>query len=53
MIVTSSLVEYSNAPSTLNRLRPDEVVHENARDRYQENAPAVEEGLYLVPRVIE
>jgi aspartyl-tRNA(Asn)/glutamyl-tRNA(Gln) amidotransferase subunit C len=35
------------------RLRPDEVTAPNARDVYQRNAPQVEEGLYLVPRVIE
>ncbi len=34
-------------------LRPDRVTEEDRRDLYQENAPAVEEGLYLVPRVIE
>jgi len=35
------------------RLRPDEVSSENSRDLYQRNAPQVEAGLYLVPRVIE
>jgi len=35
------------------RLRPDEVTAPNARDDYQRNAPQVEDGLYLVPRVIE
>ena len=35
------------------RLRPDEVSAENSRDLYQRNAPQVEAGLYLVPRVIE
>ena len=35
------------------RLRPDEVTAPNARDAYQRNAPQVDEGLYLVPRVIE
>lgn len=35
------------------RLRADAVTEENRRDTYQENAPAVESGLYLVPRVIE
>jgi aspartyl-tRNA(Asn)/glutamyl-tRNA(Gln) amidotransferase subunit C len=35
------------------RLRPDEVTEGNARDRYQANAPRVEAGLYLVPKVIE
>jgi aspartyl-tRNA(Asn)/glutamyl-tRNA(Gln) amidotransferase subunit C len=35
------------------RLRVDEVSSGNSRDLYQRNAPAVEAGLYLVPKVIE
>jgi aspartyl-tRNA(Asn)/glutamyl-tRNA(Gln) amidotransferase subunit C len=35
------------------RLRPDEVSSGNGRDVYQRNAPQVQAGLYLVPRVIE
>ena len=35
------------------RLRPDEVTEANERDRIQQNAPSVENGLYLVPKVIE
>jgi aspartyl-tRNA(Asn)/glutamyl-tRNA(Gln) amidotransferase subunit C len=35
------------------RLRPDLVTETNERDYYQQNAPAVEDGLYLVPKVIE
>jgi aspartyl-tRNA(Asn)/glutamyl-tRNA(Gln) amidotransferase subunit C len=35
------------------RLRPDEVTDSDQRSLYQENAPAVERGLYTVPRVIE
>ena len=35
------------------RLRADEVREENQRDAYQAIAPAVENGLYLVPKVIE
>ena len=35
------------------RLREDKVSEENQRDRYQANAPAVERGLFLVPKVIE
>ena len=34
-------------------LRPDEVSEEVDRDRYQRGAPAVRDGLYLVPRVLE
>ena len=35
------------------RLREDVVTAEDARARYQAIAPAVENGLYLVPKVIE
>lgn len=35
------------------RLRPDEVTESNQRDQYQAIAPATEDGLYLVPKVIE
>jgi aspartyl-tRNA(Asn)/glutamyl-tRNA(Gln) amidotransferase subunit C len=40
-------------PGQVQRLRPDEVTSANQRDLYQRNAPQVEDGLYLVPRVIE
>lgn len=35
------------------RLREDQVTESDRRDYYQSIAPATEEGLYLVPRVIE
>jgi len=35
------------------RLRPDAVTEDNQRDLFQQNAPRVEAGLYLVPKVIE
>ena len=35
------------------RLRPDEVTEQDRRDTYQTVAPAAEEGLYLVPKVVE
>ena len=35
------------------RLRDDEVSESDRRDLYQQNAPQVEAGLYLVPKVIE
>ena len=35
------------------RLRPDEVVDVDQREKYQRNAARVEAGLYLVPKVIE
>lgn len=35
------------------RLQPDVVTETNQRAANQQNAPAVERGLFLVPRVIE
>lgn len=35
------------------RLRPDVVTETDQRELFQSIAPAVESGLYLVPRVIE
>lgn len=35
------------------RLREDEVKEENQRDHFQQISPAVEKGLFLVPKVIE
>jgi aspartyl-tRNA(Asn)/glutamyl-tRNA(Gln) amidotransferase subunit C len=35
------------------RLREDEPTSIDERDLYQRNAPAVSDGLYLVPKVIE
>ncbi|HVL58249.1 MAG TPA: Asp-tRNA(Asn)/Glu-tRNA(Gln) amidotransferase subunit GatC [Burkholderiaceae bacterium] len=39
-------------PMTL-RLRADVPTEPDRRDEYQQVAPAVERGLYLVPRVVE
>ena len=35
------------------RLRPDAVSESDRRDEFQKIAPAVRDGLYLVPKVIE
>lgn len=35
------------------RLRPDEATEPDRRESYQSVAPAVQDGLYLVPKVIE
>lgn len=34
-------------------LRPDQVTERDEREHFQENAPRVEAGLYIVPKVIE
>jgi aspartyl-tRNA(Asn)/glutamyl-tRNA(Gln) amidotransferase subunit C len=35
------------------RLRPDEITDTDRRELYQSVAPAVQDGLYLVPKVLE
>lgn len=35
------------------RLRPDQVTESNQRDALQKIAPATQDGLFLVPKVIE
>ena len=35
------------------RLRPDVVTETDQHEKYQSNAPSVQAGLYVVPRVIE
>ena len=35
------------------RLREDKVTEPNRRDDYQKPAPATQDGLYLVPKVID
>jgi aspartyl-tRNA(Asn)/glutamyl-tRNA(Gln) amidotransferase subunit C len=50
------MVDQLQAVDTLDatqRLRPDKVTQSNRRDAFQAIAPAVENGLYLVPKVIE
>jgi aspartyl-tRNA(Asn)/glutamyl-tRNA(Gln) amidotransferase subunit C len=50
---TSDIVPMAHPLDMAQRLRPDVVTEENRREDYQAVAPAVENGLYLVPRVIE
>ena len=50
---TSGIEPMSHALELAQRLRPDEVTEADRRADYQALAPAVEDGLYLVPKVIE
>ena len=50
---TSSLTPMAHPLEIKARLRPDEVSETNQRDKFQDIAPLTEDGLYLVPRVIE
>lgn len=50
---TSKVAAMAHPLDMAQRLREDTVAGEVARERYQQNAPQVEAGLYLVPKVIE
>jgi aspartyl-tRNA(Asn)/glutamyl-tRNA(Gln) amidotransferase subunit C len=50
---TTGVEPMSHALDLVQRLRPDEVAESDRRELYQSVAPAVEDGLYLVPKVIE
>ena len=50
---TTGVEPMAHALDIVQRLRPDEATEPDLRDQYQEVAPAVEDGLYLVPKVIE
>ena len=50
---TSGVQPLAHPLEATQRLRPDQVTESNQRDALQTIAPATEQGLYLVPRVIE
>ena len=50
---TSGVEPMSHALDVSQRLRTDKVTESDLRDKFQAIAPAVENGLYLVPKVIE
>ena len=50
---TADVVPMAHPLDAAQRLRPDEVVERDERDEFQQNAPAVDGGFYLVPKVIE
>jgi aspartyl-tRNA(Asn)/glutamyl-tRNA(Gln) amidotransferase subunit C len=50
---TTGIEPMSHALDVVQRLRPDEVTEPDRRSSYQAVAPAVKEGLYLVPKVLE
>jgi len=50
---TSGIEPLAHPLEATQRLRADVVTEENHRDAYQAIAPAVENGLFLVPKVIE
>lgn len=50
---TEGVEPMSHPMDACQRLRTDEVSENNQRERLQANAPAVDAGLFLVPKVIE
>jgi aspartyl-tRNA(Asn)/glutamyl-tRNA(Gln) amidotransferase subunit C len=50
---TTNVVPMAHPLDESQRLREDAVTETNERDRVQQNATEVENGLYLVPKVIE
>ncbi|HZP85475.1 MAG TPA: Asp-tRNA(Asn)/Glu-tRNA(Gln) amidotransferase subunit GatC [Burkholderiales bacterium] len=50
---TSGITPMAHAQDVVLRLREDRVTEHDQRELFQANAPQVEDGLYLVPKVIE
>lgn len=50
---TSAVEPMAHPLDAVQRLRADDVTESNQREAFQAIAPATENGLYLVPRVIE
>jgi aspartyl-tRNA(Asn)/glutamyl-tRNA(Gln) amidotransferase subunit C len=52
-IDTKNVAPLAHPFDAIQRLRKDEVTEVNQRDYLQKIAPATQDGLYLVPKVIE
>lgn len=52
-IDTEGIAPMAHAVDVVQRLRADAVTEADQREKFQSIAPAVEAGLYLVPKVIE
>lgn len=50
---TEGVDPMSHPSDSVQRLRADEISENNQREAFQAIAPATEDGLYLVPKVIE
>lgn len=50
---TAAVAPMAHPLDMVQRLRPDAITEGDRREAYQAIAPAVENGLYLVPKVIE
>ncbi len=52
-VSTDGIAPMSHSQDVVQRLRDDVVTETDQRELFQSIAPAVENGLYLVPKVIE
>jgi aspartyl-tRNA(Asn)/glutamyl-tRNA(Gln) amidotransferase subunit C len=52
-VATAGVAPMAHPLDQKQRLRADVVTESDDHERYQRNAPAVEQALYLVPKVIE
>jgi aspartyl-tRNA(Asn)/glutamyl-tRNA(Gln) amidotransferase subunit C len=52
-IDTTGVLPMAHAQDVALRFRDDVVTETSRREQYQRLAPAVQDGLYLVPRVVE
>jgi|TARA_B110000263_G_scaffold233899_1_gene231161 aspartyl-tRNA(Asn)/glutamyl-tRNA(Gln) amidotransferase subunit C len=50
---TSGVLPMAHPLDQSQRMRKDKVTETDNQEQYQQNAPLVERGLYLVPKVIE
>ncbi|HXG29861.1 MAG TPA: Asp-tRNA(Asn)/Glu-tRNA(Gln) amidotransferase subunit GatC [Nevskiales bacterium] len=50
---TAGVEPLAHPLDVVQRLRPDAVTETDQRERFQAHAPQVENGLYIVPKVIE
>lgn len=52
-VPTTNIAPMAHPLDAIQRTRPDRVTEGNQREHFQSLAPLVEDGLYLVPKVIE
>ncbi|VAW93888.1 Aspartyl-tRNA(Asn) amidotransferase subunit C @ Glutamyl-tRNA(Gln) amidotransferase subunit C [hydrothermal vent metagenome] len=50
---TDGVTPMAHPMDAVQRLRVDEVTEQDQREKFQQHAPKVEDGLFLVPKVIE
>ena len=50
---TDDIEPMAHPTDAVQRLRADQVTEQNQRENFQSVAPAIEDGLYLVPKVID